>query len=215
MSGLNFGVQQTHDSSSAVYDGKGFKSSRSENGIFKVQFNVSGIYFFSSGPVDRYGAINMKGQVIVTELRTKPVDVKVQVAGAIASFYKSDNNQSDSIPSYSLSGVTSGISGCVEPLSNDQFSLHFSFWKCSTPEVKSISPTIGPNSTILTIKGNGFENDTCLNEVKVGSSDCVVQTSSRTEITCLVTTGSRLAAGKAGLYATNNFLRFTSGTMKL
>ena len=199
MSGLSFGVQQTDGSSSLAYDGRGFKSSRSTNGIFKVQFNLSGTYFYSSGPVDPYGAINMKGQVIVTELKTKSMDVKVQVGEVITPFYKCDDNQSDSIPSNSLSGVSSGISGCMEPLSNDQFSLHFAFSKCSTPEVKSISPTIGTNSTILTIKGNGFENDTRLNEVKVGSSDCVVQTSSRNEITCLVTTGGQLAAGKAGL----------------
>lgn len=199
MSGLSFGVQQTDGSSSLAYDGKGFKSSRSTNGIFKVQFNLSGTYFYSSGPVDPYGAINMKGQVIVTELKTKSMDVKVQVGEVITPFYKCDDNQSDSIPSNSPSGVSSGISGCMEPLSNDQFSLHFAFSKCSTPEVKSISPTIGTNSTILTIKGNGFENDTRLNEVKVGSSDCVVQTSSRNEITCLVTTGGQLAAGKAGL----------------
>ena len=199
MSGLNFGVRQTDGSSSFAYNGKGFKSIRSRNGIFKVQFNVSGTYFYSSGPVDPYGAINMKGQVIVTELKTKSMGVKVQVGEVIAPFYKCDDNQSHSVPSNSLSGVSSGLSGCVEPLLIDQFSLHFAFWKCSTPQVKSITPTIGTNSTILTIKGDGFENDTRLNEVKVGSSDCVVQTSSQNEITCLVTTGGQLAAGKAGL----------------
>ena len=191
-------MQQTRDSTAIVYDGKGFKSARSGNGNFSQQFNVAGTYFYSSGAVDPYGAIIMKGRVIVKDFRTKSFDVEVQVGGVVAPYNASGANPSGSSSPDCQTGVTSAIPQCAaaDPLPSNLASLSFTFWKCSTPEVTSISPNSGTSSTILTIKGSGFGVDKCLNEVKIGSRDCTVQSSTENEIKCLVTTGNRLTAGK-------------------
>lgn len=198
MSGLSYGVQQTRDASTTVYDGKGFKSARSGSGHFSQQFNMPGTYFYSSGAVDPYGAIIMKGKVVVNDIRSKSHEVKVQVGGVLAPYNKSSVKSPDSSSSDCQSGVTSAIPQCAstEPLPNNQSSLSFTFWKCSTPEVTSISPNIGTSSTLLTIKGKGFGLINCQNEVKIGPRDCVVQSSAADKITCLVITGNQLSAGK-------------------
>ena len=202
LSGLSFGVQQTRDSTTTVYDGKGFKSARSGTGNFSQQFNLAGTYFYSSGAVDPYGAIIMKGRVIVNDLKTKSLDVKVQVGGVVAPSNASGANPADSSSPDCQSGVTSAISQCAaaDPLPSNKAFLRFTFWKCSTPEVTSISPNSGTSSIVLTIKGKGFGNDKCLNKVKIGSHDCTVQSSSPNEIRCLVTTGYQLTAGKMGIF---------------
>lgn len=191
-------MQQTRDSTTTVYDGKGFKSARNGSGNFSHQFNLAGTYYYSSGVVDPYGAIIMKGRVIVNDLKSKSLDVKVKVTGVMAPYNASDASPSDSSSTDCQSGLTTAIPQCatLDPLPSNQDSSRFTFWKCSTPEVTSISPNIGTSSTILTIKGKGFGDDKCLNGVKIGSGDCVVQTSSENEITCLVTTGNQLPAGK-------------------
>jgi len=205
LSGLSFGVQQTRDSVTTVYDGKGFKSARSGSGNFSHQFNLAGTYFYSSGAVDPYGAIIMKGRVIVNGLKTQSIDVNVQVGEVMAPYNVSGASPADKSSSDCQSGVTSAIPQCAaaDPLPTNQPTLRFTFWKCSTPEVTSISPNSGSSSTVLSIKGKGFGVDKCLNEVKIGSHDCVVQSSSGSEITCLVTTGNQLTAGKMVVMTTN------------
>ena len=192
-------MQQTRDSSTSAYDRKGFKSARSGSGNFSQQFNLSGTYFFSSGVVDPYGAIVMKGKVIVNDFKTKSHDVKVLVGGVEAPYNLSAVKPMDSSSPDCQSGVTSAIPQCSssEPaLPNNPSPLSFSFWKCSTPEVTSIMPNNGSSSTFVTIKGKGFELANCQNEVKIGSSDCAVQSSAEDKITCIVSTGNLLSAGK-------------------
>lgn len=197
MSGMSFGVQQTSDSTATVYDGKGFKSARSGNGNFSHQFNVPGTYFYSSGAVDPYGAINMKGRVIVNDLKTRSFHLKVRVGGFVAPYNASGAGPLSSSSSDCQKGVDSAIPQCSiqGPLQSNPASLSFTFWNCSTPEVTSISPNNGTSSTILTIKGKGFGAPKCLNEVKIGSTDCVVQSSTENEIKCLVSPGNQLIAG--------------------
>lgn len=198
LSGLRYSVQQTRDSSTTVYDGKGFKSSRSGSGNFSQQFNLPGTYFYSSGEVDPYGIIVMKGKVIVNDVKTRSHDVKVLVGGVKAPYNTSHVKPTDSSSPGCQSGETSAIPQCssTDPLPNNPSSLSFSYWKCSTPEVISISPNSGTSSTLLTIKGKGFGLANCQNEVKIGSQDCVVQSSANDKITCVVTTGNQLSAGK-------------------
>lgn len=181
-----------------MYDGKGFKSARSGSGNFSQQFNLPGTYFYSSGEVDPYGVIVMKGKVIVSDFKTKSQDVKVLVGGIEAPYNASAVKPTDSSSPDCQSGVTSAIPQCSssDPLPNNPSSLSFSFWKCSTPEVTSIIPNSGGSSTLVTIKGKGFGLANCQNEVKIGSSDCVVQSSAEDKITCLVLTGNQLSAGK-------------------
>ena len=185
-----------------MYDGKGFKSARSGSSNFSQQFNLSGTYFYSSGEVDPYGAIIMKGKVIVSDFKTKSHKVKVLVGGVEAPYNASAVRPTDSSSPDCHSGVTSTIPQCssLDPaLPNNSSSLSFSFLKCSTPEVTSILPNNGSSSTLITIKGKGFGLANCQSEVKIGSSDCVIQSSAEDKITCLVSTGNQLSAGKMPL----------------
>ena len=199
LSGLRFGVQQTRDSSTSGYDGKGFKSTRSGSGNYSQQFNLPGTYFYSSGEVDPYGAIVMKGKVIVNDFKTKSHNVKVLIGGVEAPYNLSAVKLTDSSSPDCQSGVTSAIPHCLSSdpaLPNNQSFLSFSFWKCNTPEVTSIMPNTGSSSTLVTLKGEGLGLANCQNEVKIGSSDCVVQSSAEDKITCVVSTGNQLSAGK-------------------
>ena len=204
LSGLRFGVQQTRESSTSGYDGKGFKSARSGNGNYSQQFNLPGTYFYSSGEVDPYGAIVMKGKVIVNDFKTKSHDVKVLVGGVEAPYNLSAVKPTDSSSPDCQSGVTSAIPQCSSSdptLPNNPSFLRFSFWKCSTPEVTSITPNTGSSSTLVTLKGEGFGLANCQNDVKIGSSDCLVQSSAEDKITCVVSMGNQLSAGKLTVIA--------------
>lgn len=192
-------MQQTRDSSTSEYDGKGFKSARGGSGNYSQQFNMPGTYFYSSGAVDPYGAIVMKGKVIVNGFKTKSHDVKVLVGGVEAPYNLSAVKPTASNSPDCQSGVTNAIPLCSSSdpaLPNNSSFLSFSFWKCSTPEVTSIMPNNGRSSTLVTIKGKGFGLANCQNGVKIGSSDCVVQSSAEDKITCVVSTGNQLSAGK-------------------
>lgn len=197
MSGLSYGVQQTRDASSALYDGKGFKSSRSESGHFTKQFKLPGTYFYSSGAVDPYGAIVMKGKIVVKEIKSKSVNVRVQVGAILAPYNSTSPKFPDAGSSDCQLGVMNGIPKCIssDPLPSNLSSYSFTFGKCSTPEVTSIIPNSGTSSTLVTLKGKGFGLINCQNEVKIGSSDCAVQSSAEDKITCLVTTRNQLSSG--------------------
>ena len=194
---MSYGVQQTSDASSAVYDGKGFKSSRSGSGHFTQKFNLPGTYFYSSGAVDPYGAIVMKGKIVVNDFKSKSMEVKVQVGGVLAPYNSSVFNFPVAGSSDCQSGVINSIPHCTptDPLPSNQSSFSFKFWQCSTPEVTSISPNSGTSSTLLTLTGKGFGLINCQNEVKIGSSYCTIQSSAEDKITCLVTSGNQLSSG--------------------
>jgi len=203
-------VQQTRDSSTSGYDGKGFKSARSGSGNYSQQFNMPGTYFYSSGVVDPYGAIVMKGKVIVNDFNTKSHDVKVLVGGVEAPYNLSAVKATNSSSSDCQSSVTKAIPQCPSSdpaLPNNSSFLSFSFWKCSTPEVTSIMPNNGTSATLVTIKGTGFGLANCQNEVKIGSSDCVVQSSAEDKVTCVVSTGNQLSAGKLTVHAPYDVIR--------
>lgn len=194
MTNLQYGVQQTNDSSSTAYNGKGFKSERSSTGWFQHRFNVPGTYYYSSGFVDPYDVINMKGKIVVMGPRSKATNVTVRVGNFTAV-----HNLTQTVPPLPSTvnchtGVTSDISQCNPSMSTNQHSS-FVFRECSTPEVTSISPNIGTSSSVLTIRGRGFGPSSCYSEVTVGSQQCIKLTSSSSVITCRVTTGNTLTAG--------------------
>ena len=80
---MNYGVFQTANEESTGYDGKGFNSPRSSTGSFVYVFTKPGTYFFSSGYIDAYGAIDMKGKVVVEAPVSKIEDVNVEVDGEL------------------------------------------------------------------------------------------------------------------------------------
>lgn len=78
---LEYGVFQTADEQSSTYDGKGFNSPRSSSGSFAKLFTKSGTYYFSSGYIDAYGAIDMKGKVVVEAAASKIENINVEIDG--------------------------------------------------------------------------------------------------------------------------------------
>lgn len=90
---MDYGVFQTADEQSSTYDGKGFNSPRSSSGSFVHLFTKPGTYYFSSGYIDAYGAIDMKGKVVVEAASSKIENVKVEVDGeSLISPNKVENN---------------------------------------------------------------------------------------------------------------------------
>ena len=80
MTDVIYGVYQTNNGSSN-YDGTGFKSSRSSSGSFLYQFDKPGTYYFSSGFVDQYDVVELKGKVVVEPASSMIVNIGVKVNG--------------------------------------------------------------------------------------------------------------------------------------
>ena len=195
---MKYGIQQTRDSTTTEYDGIGFRSSRNGSGLFTFRFQAPGIYYYTSGEVDPYGVIVMKGKVIVSGLQSTSAQVKVQVQNSIAFSDVSNPGPTQSVYPDCLHGIISPTPGCtaVDPLPSSLASFHFEFSECSTPEVTSISPNVGIKSTILSIKGKEFGPVACSNDVTVGLCECKVLSSSTHMITCQITTNNTLQAGR-------------------
>lgn len=185
MTNLLYSVHQTNDSTSTLYSGKGFHSNRSGTGEFTHKFNVAGSYYYSSDSIDPYGVIYMKGQIIVTHPKPKPVQITVNI-GKYTTTYRA-TLPNPPIPSSNCHDGTQ--TSCQSP---DNAS--YVFWECNTPIVTSIYPNIGPSSTLLTIRGRGLGTKACYSEVLIGSVPCMVESSSSDVIKCRVGTG--LTAGK-------------------
>jgi hypothetical protein len=80
---LDYGVFQTADDQSSTYDGQGFITARSSSGSFVHKFSKPGTYYFSSGYIDDYGTIEMKGKVVVEEAESRIENVVVEVDGEL------------------------------------------------------------------------------------------------------------------------------------
>ena len=83
---MEYGVFETIDDQSSVYDGKGFRSPRSSSGSFVRLFTKPGTYYYSSGYIDDYGAIDMKGKVVVEKAESKIENIDVEVDGESRGF---------------------------------------------------------------------------------------------------------------------------------
>ena len=79
----------------------------------------------------------------------------------------------------------------------------FIFWACQTPTVTAVTPKNGTSSTAITIRGTGFSDKTCHNKVTFGVHNCIVQSSSTTEITCKLDTSTKPRVGDKMTVALN------------
>lgn len=187
MTNLMYSVYRTNDSTSTVYTGKGFRSTRSSSGQFSHKFNVPGNYYYSSGPVDPYGVLTMKGKLIVLQ----PIPKTAQVSLNIGQFTASYQPKRPVPPLPSTANCQNGIlSPCKSQIPNN---TGYVFWECNTPVVTSIYPNVGPSSTVMTIRGKGLGPKPCYSEVLIGSQRCMVESSTSDVITCIVPAG--LTAG--------------------
>lgn len=84
------------------------------------------------------------------------------------------------------SGRVDAIYGCNTSAAEepDISQTSFTYTSCSMPKVSSVSPAQGISDTVITIRGNGFSDETCHNKVNFDSYDCQVIFSNETVITC-------------------------------
>ncbi|XP_028395269.1 fibrocystin-L-like [Dendronephthya gigantea] len=174
---LNYGVFETADEKSTKYDGKGFNSPRGSSGSFVHLFTKPGTYHFSSGYIDAYGAIDMKGKVVVEAAVSKTEDVNVEVDG-----FKAPHN----LPQ-NASAQTEESNCETAVLSRDNLHFGFTYSTCATGTVTIVTPASGVSGDVITIEGTGFSTNKKDNIVKFSSHDCLtVGNSTSTSITCVL-----------------------------
>ncbi|XP_017158739.1 PKHD1 like 1, tandem duplicate 1 [Poecilia reticulata] len=158
-------------------------------GFFSYRFAVPGTYYYSSGYVG--ASILMQGVVRVVSREDTNADVSVRVGGVLARYLPEGSAR-----------VSRSAAGCAAstrcpPANQTSDGLSFSFSACSTPTVRSISPTQGSYHQLIHIQGHGFSDVSCANEVTVGGEPCHVTNSSWSGISCRLGSGSELPVGVA------------------
>ena len=97
---------------------------------------------------------------------------------------------SEFIASHMLNGALGEetVEDCNQSAVTTRDGAHFAFTfsTCVTSIVTSVSPASGVNTDVITIKGSGFGTVNSENSVMFGEHVCDVQSSSATELTCLL-----------------------------
>ncbi|XP_066278772.1 fibrocystin-L-like [Branchiostoma lanceolatum] len=189
-SGVGYLVQQTASASDTEYDGQGFRSgtTKTRSGVFEHVFTREGLYFYSSGPVDRNGNVKMKGVVNVIANPGSVPQLSVSVNGHEAE-YEVNSGVADPVDGNPCAGETSQITGCTSPApptpsGDDEF--FFSFDPCHTPEITSISPISGTMNDVITVNATGLGSDSCMNEVTVAGYPCTCQLVTADSMSCTI-----------------------------
>ena len=96
------------------------------------------------------------------------------------------------------SGRVDAIYGCNTSAAEEPgiSQTSFTYTSCSMPKVSSVSPVQGISDTVITIRGNGFSDETCHNKVNFDSYDCQVIFSNESVITCQLNTVDSPSAGE-------------------
>ncbi|XP_078617899.1 fibrocystin-L-like [Branchiostoma floridae x Branchiostoma japonicum] len=188
--GVGYLVQQTASPSDTDYDGQGFRSGteKTRSGVFEHVFTKEGLYFYSSGPVDRNGNLKMKGVVNVKPHPGSVQQLSVSVNGHEAE-YDVNSGVADPVDGNACAGETSQISGCTSPAlqtpsGDDEF--YFSFDPCYTPGITSISPISGTMDDVITVNASGLGSDSCMNEVTVAGFPCTCQLDTADSMSCTI-----------------------------
>ena len=129
--------------------------------------------------------------------RSRSTEVMVQVGWLLALHNTSAPTQPRTCDC--PDGITDRNPSCTaaSPITKTSNSFHFAFWKCSTPEVTSMTPNVGNSGIIITIKGKGFGPHPCYNDITIGGKTCNVQNSNMTSIPCTLGNSISLEGGTA------------------
>ena len=185
-------VHQVSDSSSDVYDGKGFKSMAGAKGRFSKRFMNTGVFYYSSAPVFK-DRLFMKGVIRVvssTEDVDAPLSVKMGDVEAAQEVF-------DNIGAVVFNGclVTNNVGCSEDPTSTELYMFRGA--ACLTPKISAIEIVSGGssanvstlevfNGASLSLTGTGFSSNACQNIVNIGSSICNIDSASETNIICTV-----------------------------
>ena len=88
------------------------------------------------------------------------------------------------------------FSPCNVSKPSTESEVQFLYFSCQTPIVTDVSPQNGYNSTLITIRGIGFSDKSCHNKVSFSDHSCVVQSSSSSEVTCILDMTTKPQVGK-------------------
>uniref|UniRef100_A0A8C4XEU0 PKHD1 like 1 n=1 Tax=Erpetoichthys calabaricus TaxID=27687 RepID=A0A8C4XEU0_ERPCA len=199
--GIGYQVFSVANPGDTTFSGQGFNSepSRTPSGFFTYEFNVPGVYYYSSGYIDNAQTIAMQGVVTVNPLPDDQEHIFISREEHRVT-YKRGGGCSSPFP-MDVNNCTAEPLDCSLPSfsnsSEDAFKFQFS--SCESPTVTAIRPSSGTIHDVLNIKGTGFSSSTCANEVTIGGHPCEVISSTSTEINCYVNPEDILPVGFAEL----------------
>ena len=91
------------------------------------------------------------------------------------------------LPVPSCSWTTINASACSETVPTSANPDEYLSTACSMESIISVSPTAGPEGTILTITGPRFSGSLCEYQIQIGSSyHCPMMNMSSTELSCQI-----------------------------
>ena len=94
------------------------------------------------------------------------------------------------------SGRIDAVAGCSSSSSAENSGRSFTYSPCSTPRVFSVLPPRGTSGAVITIRGNGFSDESCHNKVTFTSHVCQLISCNETTITCQLSTAKSPPSGE-------------------
>ncbi|XP_056378584.1 fibrocystin-L-like [Hyla sarda] len=196
ITGIGYRVFSVSDPANSTYDGISFNSgARVPSGVFQYQFTLPGIYYFSSGYVDDGQTILMQGVITVIPISDQYSPVNVSIGGMEATY--ASGLFTITHPGDCITPDPECPQSTSSPPSNT--SIWFRYSGCYSPVITSITPNSGTIHDAITIRGTGFSNITCANQVSVGAYPCVVSSADKNLITCKVDPQDSMDIGVAEL----------------
>jgi plastocyanin len=158
-------VVQVANENATEYDGTGFRSEPSTNGMFRHNFDEPGIYFYVS---EGHGELGFRGTVTVTSLETRLVPITVMVNGIAAE-------HSHHLKNASLIAI---MSSCQETdIPDDIMTVaYYSYSLCETPLITDISSTAVHLGEDIIVQGALFADgplSSSLNTLTIGGKACL------------------------------------------
>ncbi|KAK2830693.1 hypothetical protein Q5P01_018624 [Channa striata] len=187
---VGYRVFSVSSPSGTTYEGGPFTSgeTKTSKGFFRYRFTVPGVFYYSSGYADDAQFRLLQGVVKVEPREDKSSQVSVSVGGMEAVYVAGGSDLAAGADPQCVASPQ-----CQFPETLDSVFLS----SCSTSTVTSISPNQGSYHQAILIRGNGFSNITCANEVTVGGQPCQVTNSSNSEIYCQLSPSSQLSMAVA------------------
>ncbi|XP_061189118.1 fibrocystin-L-like [Saccostrea echinata] len=184
VTGINIGVYQTD--TAVATTSSGFSSgTAAPSGMFKYQVTKAGDVFYWSDYVDANKQIAFRGSINVAARPQSVEDFGLKLGGYEAEY---DTTSGVADPAATSCEITSTISGCTDApaTGGSAGKFHFSFEKCQSPTVSSISHDQGHAVQDITLTGAGFGAKSCQHQIDMGDYSCSPSSASASSLVCNV-----------------------------